>query len=73
MWQLPTIEALTFFYQLNINETWKIIIKTLPPPCCGHIVNSQKFLEITVGAKGLRGLVHGGMQVTSTLLKWELS
>ena len=33
----------------------KIIIKPLPPPCCGHIiVNSQEFPEITLGAKGLR-------------------
>ena len=25
----------------------------LPPPCCGHKVNSQKFREIRLGAKGL--------------------
>ena len=29
------------------------IIKPLPTPCCGHIVDSQKFPEITLGAKGL--------------------
>ncbi len=31
----------------------KIIIKPLPPLCCGHIVYSREFPEITLGVEGL--------------------
>ena len=45
----------------NMNQTWKLSLSLCLPSCCGHIVNSQKFPEITLGAKGLN----------KTVLKWH--
>ena len=47
-------------------------IKPLPPPCCGHIVNSKKFPEITLGAKGLRHYEAIHIMVTMSVTSCNL-
>ncbi len=49
----------------------KNIFKPLPPPCCGHLVNSQKFREITLGAKGLMGLFKYCCKYRFTPYEWQ--